>query len=400
MTLACGRGRRRPGQARTEMTMPADPTIQPFRIEIPEADLDDLKARLARARWPDQLPGVGWDYGIPLDYVQELARYWRTSYDWRVHEQRLNGFPQFTTAIDGQNIHFLHVRSEEPAAVPLLLLHGWPGSVLEFAGMIGPLTDPRAHGGDPSRAFHVVVPSLPGYGFSGPTTEPGWDSARMAKAFAALMSRLGYQGWGAAGGDAGALVGRELGILAPDGLIGVHLLQIFAFPSGDPAEMAALSDADRESLAGTTADFQSKAGYQKIQQTRPQTLGYGLTDSPAGQLAWNAELWTGWGEFADYLDVDTYLTHVSIYWFTRTGVSSARHYYEDARSGAGYRDAPNKVPTAVAVFPQDFRTIRAFAERSSNIVRYTEFNRGGHFAYTTDPDLVAGDLREFFAGLD
>ena len=160
-----------------------------------------------------------------------------------------------------------------------------------------------------------------------------------------------------------------------------------------------MSDADRQSLSGTTADFQSKAGYQKIQQTRPQTLGYGLTDSPTGQLAWNAELWTGWGDYADYLDVDTYLTHVSIYWFTRTGVSSARHYYEDARSGAGYRDAPNKVPTAVAVFPQDFRTIRTFAERANNIVRYTEFDRGGHFAYTTDPDLVAGDLREFFADL-
>ena len=276
---------------------------------------------------------------MPLGVVQRLAERWRTGYDWRAHEARLNQIPQYTTTIDGQDIHFLHVRSEEPAAVPLLLLHGWPGSVLEFAGMIGPLTGPRAHGGDPSRAFHVVVPSLPRYGFSGPTTEPGWDSARMAKALAALMSRLGYARWGTAGGDAGALAGRELGILAPDGLTGVHLLQVFAFPSGDPAEMARLSDADRQSLSGTTADFQSKAGYQKIQQTRPQTLGYGLTDSPAGQLAWNAELWTGWGDYADHLDVDTYLTHVSIYWFTRTGVSSARHYYEDARSGAGYRDA-------------------------------------------------------------
>jgi pimeloyl-ACP methyl ester carboxylesterase len=282
----------------------------------------------------------------------------------------------------------------------LLLLHGWPGSVVEFLAMIGPLTDPRAHGGDPARAFHVVAPSLPGYGFSGPVTEPGWDSARIARAFAELMARLGYERWGAAGGDAGALVGRELGILAPDGLVGVHLLQIFAFASEDPAEaareMASLSDADRQSLSGMTAEFQSKAGYQKIHQTRPQTLGYGLTDSPAGQLAWNAELWTGWGDYADYLDVDNYLTHVSIYWFTRTGVSSARHYYEDAHSGAGYRDAPNKVPTAVAVFPQDFRTIRAFAGRANNIVRYTEFERGGHFAYTTDPDLVVADLRAFF----
>jgi epoxide hydrolase len=244
-----------------------------------------------------------------------------------------------------------------------------------------------------------VAPSLPGYGFSGPTTEPGWDSSRMARALGMLMSRLGYQRWGAAGGDTGALVGRELGILAPAGLIGVHLMQIFAFPSGDPAEMAALSDADRQSMSGATAEFQSKSGYQKIQQTRPQTLGYGLTDSPAGQLAWNAELWTGWGDYADYLDADTFLTHVSIYWFTRTAGSSARHYYEDAHSGAGYRDSPNKIPTAVAVFPQDFRTVRVFAQRANNIVRYTEFDRGGHFAYTTNPDLVVGDLREFFAGL-
>jgi pimeloyl-ACP methyl ester carboxylesterase len=271
--------------------------------------------------------------------------------------------------------------------------------VVEFLGLIGPLTDPRAHGADPAVAFDVVVPSLPGYGFSGPTTETGWDSARMARAFATLMTRLGYQRWGVTGGDAGALVGRELGILAPDGLIGVHLLQIFAFPSGDEAEAARMSDADRASLAGTTADFQSKAGYQVIQQTRPQTLGYGLTDSPVGTLAWNAELWTGWGDYAAYLDVDTYLTHTGIYWFTRTGVSSARHYYEDAHSGAGYRDAPNRVPTAVAVFPQDYRTIRACAERANNIVRYTEFADGGHFAYTTHPELVAGDLRAFFASL-
>jgi pimeloyl-ACP methyl ester carboxylesterase len=376
--------------------MSASQEITPFRIDIPQADLDDLAARLAATRWPDEVAGAGTSYGMPLAVVKRLAQRWASGYDWRAHEARLNEFPQYATVIDGQRIHFLHVRSAEPDAVPLLLLHGWPGTVAEFAAMIGPLTDPRGHGGDPSRAFHVVVPSLPGYGFSGPTTEPGWDSARMARAFAALMARLGYDRWAAAGGDAGALVGRELGILAPGGLIGVHLLQVFAFPSGDPAEMASLSDADRASLTGTTADFQQKAGYQKIQQTRPQTLGYGLTDSPAGQLAWNAELWTGWGDYADYLDVDGYLTHVSIYWFTRTAGSSARQYCEDARSGAGYREAPGKVPTAIAVFPQDFRTIRAFAQRSVNIVRYTEFDDGGHFAYSTHPDLVVADLREFF----
>jgi pimeloyl-ACP methyl ester carboxylesterase len=380
--------------------MTTSESIEAFRIGIPQSDLDDLSARLAATRWPGEVSRAGTAYGMPLEVVQRLAGRWRSGYDWRAQEARLNEFPQFTTVIDGQNVHFLHVRSPEPDARPLLLLHGWPGSVVEFLGLIGPLTDPRAHGADPSRAFHLVVPSLPGYGFSGPTTEPGWDSARMARAFATLMTRLGYQRWGAAGGDAGALVGRELGILAPGGLTGVHLLQIFAFPSGDADEAARMSDQDRESLSGTTADFQSKAGYQVIQQTRPQTLGYGLTDSPAGTLAWNAELWTGWGDYAAYLDVDTYLTHTCIYWFTRTSVSSARHYYEDAHSGAGYRDAPNRVPTAVAVFPEDYRTIRACAERANNIVRYTEFSQGGHFAYTTHPDLVAGDLREFFASLD
>src|SRR5512142_569805 len=212
--------------------------IKPFRIDIAQSDLDDLAARLAAVRWPGEVTGAGTDYGMPLSVMKRLVERWRTGYDWRVHEARLNEIPQFTTTIDGQNIHFLHVRSAEPGAFPLLLLHGWPGSVLEFAQMTGPLTDPRAHGGDPARAFDVVVPSLPGYGFSGPTTEPGWDSARMARAFATLMSRLGYRRWGAVGGDAGALVGRELGILAPEGLIGLHLLQIFAFPSGDPAEAA------------------------------------------------------------------------------------------------------------------------------------------------------------------
>ena len=222
--------------------------IEPFRIDVPQAELDELSARLAATRWPGEVTGAGTSYGMPLAVVQQLAERWRSGYDWRAHEAELNEIPQFTTVIDGQLIHFLHVRSPEPGARPLLLLHGWPGSVVEFLGLIGPLTDPRAHGADPAIAFDVVVPSLPGFGFSVPVTEPGWDSARMARAFATLMKTLGYEQWGMAGGDIGALVGRELGILAPDGLIGVHLLQIFAFPSGDPAEMARLSDADRQSL--------------------------------------------------------------------------------------------------------------------------------------------------------
>ena len=376
-----------------------DTEIRPFRMDVSEADLEDLRDRLARTRWPEELPGVGWSYGVALGYVKELAEYWRTSYDWRKHEALLNEFPQFTTTIDGTNVHFLHVRSPEPAALPLILTHGWPGSVAEFLDVIGPLTDPRSHGGDPADAFDVVVPSIPGYGFSGPTPDTGWDSARVARAWAELMNRLGYERYGAHGGDAGALISRELGILKPAGLVGVHVLQIFAFPSGDPAEMADLSDFDKEALQ-ILSGFEDRAGYLKIQQTRPQTLAYALTDSPAGQLAWNSELFMGFaGENVDGVDRDRFLTHVMMYWLTATAGSSARQYYEDARTGAGYREVPNTVPTGVAVFKNDFHTIRRFAERANNIVHWSVFDRGGHFAATDAPDLLIGDLREFFRGL-
>jgi pimeloyl-ACP methyl ester carboxylesterase len=370
--------------------------IRPFRIDVPDADLKGLKDRLARTRWPDQLPGVGWSYGTPLEYVREMAEYWRTSYDWRKEEARLNEFPQFTTTIDGANVHFLHIRSPEENPMPLILTHGWPGSVAEFLDLIGPLTDPRSHGGDPGDAFDLVIPSIPGYGFSGPTLDTGWDSGRTAGAWDELMKRLGYERYGAHGGDAGALITRELGILKPDGLVGVHLLQIFAFPSGDPDEMAEMTDFEREGMA-ILANFDAISGYVKIHQTRPQTLAYGLTDSPAGQLAWNSELFMGFGgENADNVDRDRFLTHVTIFWVTATAGSSARQYYEDARTGAGYREVPNDTPTGVSVFPNDFRSVRAFAERSNNIVHWSTFDRGGHFAASDAPDLLVGDLREFF----
>jgi pimeloyl-ACP methyl ester carboxylesterase len=378
------------------MTTNAGTEIRPFRINFPEGELDDLRDRLARTRWPDELPGVGWAYGVELGYVKEMAEYWRSTYDWRKHEARLNQFPQFTTTIDGTNVHFMHVHSPEPNALPLILTHGWPGSIAEFLDVIEPLSNPRAHGGDPADAFHVVVPSIPGYGFSGPTRDTGWDAARMAKAWDQLMKRLGYEGYGAHGGDAGALITRELGILKPEGLMGVHVLQIFAFPSGDPAEMQGLSDYDREALQ-ILSGFEDRAGYLKIQQTRPQTLAYGLTDSPVGQLAWNSELFMGFGgESVGVVDRDRFLTHVMLYWLTATAGSSAREYYEDARTGAGYRDLPNTMPTAVAVFKNDFHTIRRFAERANNIVHWSVFDRGGHFAAMDAPDLLVGDLREFF----
>ena len=370
--------------------------IRPFRIDVQDADIEDLKDRLARTRWPDQLSGVGWGYGTPLEYVREMVEYWRTSYDWRKEEARLNEFPQFTTMIDGANVHFLHVRSPELNAMPLILTHGWPGSVAEFLDLIGPLTDPRSHGGDPADAFDLVIPSIPGYGFSGPTLDTGWDSARTAGAWDELMKRLRYERYGAQGGDAGALITRELGILKPDGLVGVHLLQIFAFPSGDPNEMAGLTEFEREGME-ILANFDAISGYVKIHQTRPQTLAYGLTDSPAGQLAWNSELFMGFGgENADNVDRDRFLTHVTIFWVTATAGSSARQYYEDARTGAGYREVPNDTPTGVSVFPYDFRSVRVFAERSNNIVHWSTFDRGGHFAASDAPDLLIGDLREFF----
>jgi pimeloyl-ACP methyl ester carboxylesterase len=373
-----------------------DAEIRTFRIAIPQADLDDLRDRLARTRWPDELPNAGWDYGVALNYVKEMAEYWRTGYDWRRWEAKLNAYPQFTTTIDGTNVHFLHARSPEPNALPLILTHGWPGSIAEYLEIIGPLSDPRAHGGDPADAFHVVVPSIPGFGFSGPTRETGWDSARMARAWDALMKRLGYGRYGAHGGDVGALISREMGILKPDGLIGVHVLQIFAFPSGAPAEVEGLSDFDKEGLQ-MTEYFQANDGYLRIQSTRPQTLAYGLVDSPAGQLAWNSELFMGFGgQGAGYVDRDWFLTHVMLYWLTGTAGSSARWYRENARSGAGYREVPNTVPTGVAVFPYDFRTIRRFAERANNVVHFSQFDRGGHFAAMDAPDLLIGDLGEFF----
>ena len=371
-------------------------TVRPFRIEIPEADLADLRDRLARTRWPDEIPGSGWEYGVNLGYMKDMVEHWCTTYDWRKHEAQLNELPQFTTTIDGQNIHFAHVRSPEPNAFPLILTHSWPGSFADFLQVIGPLSDPRSHGGDPADAFDVIVPSIPGYGFSGPPRETGWDSARIAKAWDVLAHRLGYQRYGAHGGDVGALVTRELGVLKPEGLAGVHLLQIFAFPTGAPGELDGISDFERAGLA-YFASFNRNNAYFIMQQTRPQTIAFGLADSPAGQLAWNSEAFVGFGgEGVPYVDRDRILTHVTIYWLTATGGSAARHYYEDGKTGAGYRQVPNETPTGVAVFANDFRSIRKLAERTNHIVHWSTFDRGGHWAAVDAPDLLVDDLRKFF----
>jgi pimeloyl-ACP methyl ester carboxylesterase len=378
-----------------------DAAIAPFRIDIPEADLDDLRDRLARTRWPDELPDVGWDLGVPLDYLRDLARYWHDGYDWRRQEAELNALPQFTTQIDGQRLHFLHVRSAEPGARALLLSHGWPGSVVEFLDVVGPLTDPVAHGGEAADAFHVVIPSLPGYGFSGPTGERGWDVTRIADALVVLMDRLGYGRFGAQGGDWGSAISRRIGLAAPDRVIGVHLNMLIALPSGDPAEMADLSPDDLARLGALGRYDAELSGYQKQQSTRPQTLAYGLTDSPVGQLAWIVEKFKEWTDSVsvpeDAVDRDRMLTNVMLYWLTGTAGSSARLYRESMASFADQTYL--SVPTAMAVFPRDlFMPVRRFAERTHNIERWTEFDRGGHFAALEQPALLVGDIRSFFRG--
>ena len=374
--------------------------ILPFRIDVPQPDLDDLRDRLARTRWPDQLPGVGWDYGIPLEYVRELASYWRDEYDWRVHEARLNGFDQFTTTIDGARVHFLHVRSASPDALPLIITHGWPGSVAEFWDIIGPLTDPAAFGGAADDAFHLVIPSIPGYGFSGPTHDRGWDARRVARAWAELMSLLGYQRYGAQGGDWGSIISRELGLADPGHVAGVHLNMLITRPPDDPGE---LTEEETRRLQAARTFRTTGSGYSAIQGTRPQTLAYGLVDSPAGQLAWITEKfgeWTDNGLPDEAVDRDQLLTNVMLYWLTGTAGSSARLYYETARARAWSPTARSTVPTGVAVFPREIAPpIRRFAGQYDTIVHWTEFGRGGHFAAMEVPDLLVGDVREFFRPL-
>ena len=309
-------------------TLSAMSTPEPFRIDIPQDDLDDLRRRLTSMRWPDELPGVGWEYGVSKDYLIELVDHWRTRYDWRAHEARLNAVPQFTTEIDGQNVHFLHVRSPEPDALPLIVTHGWPSTVYDFLDVLGPLTDPRAYGGDPADAFHVVAPSLPGFAFSGPTRQTGWGISRVTRAWAELMRRLGYRRYGAQGGDFGSIVSPELGRVDRDHVVGVHVnaLADAATPTNQ-SEMDALGAAEREQAERNQMWWYPHSGYATQMSTRPQTVAYALNDSPAGQLAWNLEWFVDWDPTQSErtpVDRDTILTNVSIYWFTATAGSAAR----------------------------------------------------------------------------
>jgi pimeloyl-ACP methyl ester carboxylesterase len=387
-----------------QTTTTTDGTIMPFRINVPQADLDALHERLLQTRWPDELDNVGWDYGVPLTEMKDLTDYWRTSYDWRAQESRLNTYPQFTTTIDGQRIHFLHVRSAEPNALPLLLTHGWPGSVAEFLDVIGPLTDPRAHSGDPLDAFHLVIPSLPGFGFSGPTHDRGWDVGRVARAWALLMQRLGYARYGAQGGDLGALVSPELGHVDPEHVAGIHVnagtVGFIPWGDVDPAELATFSDVEKVRLERVKKFFSEGNGYFQMQATRPQTIAYSLTDSPAGQLSWIVDKFNDWthGPMEEVVGRDRILTNVMLYWITGTAGSAARMYYENMHAGPNWGRPPSRTPLAVAAFAEDV-SIRRYGEQANNIVRWSDFERGGHFAAMEAPDLLVQDLRAFFRSL-
>jgi epoxide hydrolase len=382
--------------------------IRPFRIEVPQADLDDLRDRLDRTRWPGEVPGIGWTRGVPLDYLKDLADYWANDFDWRRQEARLNELPQFATTIEGQNVHFLHVRSPEPDAMPLIICHGYPGSVVEFVNIIGPLTDPVSHGGDATDAFHVVAPSLPGFGFSTPVRESGWEMARTARAFAELMRRLGYERYGAQGGDVGAGI---VGMLA--GLDGEHVAAVHT--NSDPlavigaldylpegaARLASLSEEDRAAVERTKVISEEGSGYLKLQSNRPQTIAYSLTDSPVGQLAWIVENFKEWTDAAaelpeDAVDLDRLLTNVSVYWFTGTGASAANFLYETGHSTEW--GAPATAAQGWALFAaQPF--VRAMMDPDHEIEHWSEFDRGGHFPAMEAPDLLFGDVRRFFRTL-
>ncbi|MCW2940943.1 MAG: Microsomal epoxide hydrolase [Actinomycetia bacterium] len=383
-------------------------SIHPYSIDIPQADLDDLKDRLARTRWPQERPGTGWSRGVPVDYLKELAAYWGGGFDWREQEARLNEIPQFVTEIDGQDIHFLHVRSPEPDALPLILTHGWPSSPVEFLKVIGPLTDPRAHGGDPADAFHVVIPSLPGYGFSTPVREDGWGNLfRVAQAWAELMSRLGYERYGVQGTDVGSGVSGILAMIDAQRVAGMHLSGTgAAMPFGPALKLEGLSEADRV-RAERFNTFQAEGlGYLHLQSTRPQTLAYSLNDSPAGQLAWIVEKFAAWTDPSaklpeDAVDRDQLLTNVSIFWFTGAGASSANCVYEGMQAWRAMAAQPSSespqpvTPTGVAVFAAD-STIRSLMDPTGRIEHWSEYDRGGHFAAMEVPDLLTSDLRTFF----
>jgi pimeloyl-ACP methyl ester carboxylesterase len=375
--------------------------ITPFKIDIPSAALDDLKQRLGAVRWPEKEAVTDWSQGVPLAKMQALASYWRSGYDLRRIEKRLNAFPQYRTQISGLGIHFLHVRSKHENALPILLSHGWPGSVVEFLKVIEPLTDPTAHGGKAEDAFHVIVPSLPGFGFSDKPTDKGWNVARIAQTWATLMQRLGYSKWVAQGGDWGAGVTTVLGHMKPAGLAGIHLNWPLVFPEKVPAD--GLSADEQRAVAAAGAFLSNEYGYFLEQSTRPQTVGYALTDSPVGQAAWIYEKFQAWsdndGDVESVLSRDEMLDNISLYWFTETAASSAHIYWENYP--ASFAGGRIDLPVGASIFPKEiFRAPRTWAEKSyPQLIYWNELPKGGHFAAFEQPELFVAELRACFGKL-
>ncbi len=388
---------------------PTDPTaIRPFEINIPDAVLEDLDRRLASTRFPDQI-GDSWVYGTDVAYLRELVTYWRETYDWREQERQLNAFDHFKTRIDDLDIHFIHQRSPEPDALPIVITHGWPGSIVEFLKIIGPLTDPVAHGGRAEDAFHVVAPSMPGYGFSGKPRQPGMGPEQIADINAALMERLGYDRYGAQGGDWGSGVSRWIAYKHAPHVVGLHLNMVIAGPPPDADDpTGGATPAELERMQARQASLGDGFAYTRIQGTRPQTLGYGLNDSPAGLAGWIVEKFQSWcdcnGDPESIFTKDELLTNIMVYWVTETATSAARLYYESShQTSAGVITAPDgriEVPTGVALFPGELiLPPRAWVEASYNLTHWTEMPRGGHFGAFEQPELFAEDLRTFYRDL-
>lgn len=360
--------------------------IQPFTVEIPQVELDDLARRLGATRFAASAPGDSWDYGTPTSYLRDMVERWK-SFDWRAVEARINAQPNFVTEIDGQTIHFVHVRSTAQDAPALLLAHTYPGSFLEFLPLIDALAED----------FDLVIPSMPGFGFSTPVVEGGWTMARTARAYDTLMRRLGYSSYGVHGSDGGAMIGRELAILDPEGFLGAHVLQLFSFPSGDPSEFENFGPKEYAALEHMQW-FQSVGGYNAMNGSRPQTIAAGLSDSPVGQLAYS-ELFESFGNGTSLVTPDQVLEQVTLYWLTNTAAGSVRFHYEEAHAQSEPVVSTGRL--GVAVFKDDFQTIRSLAERdNANIQHWSEFDHGGHFAALENPDAIVGDLRAFFGSGD
>lgn len=376
--------------------------MNPYQINISDEVLDDLRDRLVRTRWPDSIHTGDWADGTDLDYLKELCEYWRTDFDWREQERKLNAFDHFTTDIDGLNVHYIHQRSKEPGALPLVITHGWPGSIFEFLKIIGPLVDPVAHGGEASDAFDVICPSIPGYGFSSALTEPGFDIKRAAETIMKLAHKLGLERYGAQGGDWGSAITSWLGELDADRVCGIHLNMLASRPpKGVKNPMEGLTQAEVQYMAQRQQFMKLEIGYRQIQSTKPQTLGYGLNDSPAGLAGWFTEKFRVWtdcgGDIEKSVTKDELLTNITIYWATQTITSSARIYYETRKTRRFRPEGKIEVPTGCALFPAElFLSPRSWAEADYNVTHWTEMPRGGHFAALEEPELLVEDVRAFF----